>query len=88
MVCGFEPHIGLCTDSSEPGACFGFCGSLSLSLSLSAPPLLALCLSKINKCYEKTYRKDSEKIYSKMTKNENGILENTYLIHKKVIMEK
>ena len=26
----FEPHIGLCADSSEPGACFGFCVSLSL----------------------------------------------------------
>ena len=37
----FEPHVGLCTDSSEPGACFGFC----LPLSLSVPPLLTLCLS-------------------------------------------
>ena len=26
----FEPRIGLCADSSEPGACFGFCVSLSL----------------------------------------------------------
>ena len=25
----FEPHAGLCADSSEPG-CFGFCASLSL----------------------------------------------------------
>ena len=39
----FEPHVGLCVDSSEPGACFGFCVSLSL-----CSPLLALCLSKIN----------------------------------------
>ena len=43
-----EPSVGLCADSSKPGACFGFC----VSLSLSAPPLLALCvcvsLSKIN----------------------------------------
>ena len=37
----FEPHIGLCVVSSEPGACFSFCVSLSLfpfptsSLSLS-----------------------------------------------------
>ena len=40
--CGlrFKPTIGLCADSSEPGACFGF----SLSLSLSAPPLSTLCL--------------------------------------------
>ena len=26
----FEPCIRLCADSSEPGACFGFCVSLSL----------------------------------------------------------
>ena len=26
----FEPQVGLCADSSEPGACFGFCDSLSL----------------------------------------------------------
>ena len=31
----FEPHVGLCADSSEPGACFGFILSLSLFLSLS-----------------------------------------------------
>ena len=37
----FEPGIRLCADSSEPGACFGFC----VSLSLSAPPLLMLCVS-------------------------------------------
>ena len=43
----FEPRIRLCADSSEPGACFGFC----VSLSLSAPPLfmLSLSVSKINK---------------------------------------
>ena len=29
-VCEFEPHVGLCADSSEPGACFTFCVSLSL----------------------------------------------------------
>ena len=28
----FEPRVGLCADSSEPGACFRFCVSLSLSL--------------------------------------------------------
>ena len=39
----FEPHIGLCADSSEPGACFRFC--VSLSLSLSDPPPFMLCLS-------------------------------------------
>ena len=35
---GFEPHAGLCADSSGPGACFGFCVS-----SLS-PPLPNLCM--------------------------------------------
>ena len=34
-VCEFEPCIGLCADSSELGACFGFCVSLSLPLSHS-----------------------------------------------------
>ena len=44
----FEPRVGLWADGSEPGACFGFCVSLSLcpspvhALSLSVPP-------KINK---------------------------------------
>ena len=42
-VCGFEPHARLCADRLEPGACFRFC------LSLSAPPLLMLYLSKMNK---------------------------------------
>ena len=42
----FEPHVGLGTDSSEPGACFGFW----VSPSVSVPPPLMLCLSlsKIN----------------------------------------
>ena len=40
-VRGFEPHVGLCADSSEPGPCFGF----SVSLSLSARPLLMLSLT-------------------------------------------
>ena len=45
-VCELEPCIRLCVDSSEPGACFGFC----VSLSLSAPPhSLSLSLSKIDK---------------------------------------
>ena len=39
---GFEPRVGLCADSLEPGTCFGFC----VFLSLSAPPLLMLCLSQ------------------------------------------
>ena len=41
----FEPHVGLCADSSEPRACFGFCVSLSLCLCLSLS--LSLSLSKI-----------------------------------------
>ena len=45
-VCEFKPRVRLYADSSEPGACLGFC----VSLSLSPPPLLMLCLSKINKC--------------------------------------
>ena len=45
-ICEFKLHIGLWADSSEPGACFGFCVSLSLCPS---PLVLCLCLSKINK---------------------------------------
>ncbi|EFC50898.1 hypothetical protein NEISUBOT_05679, partial [Neisseria subflava NJ9703] len=36
-----SPMSGFVADSSEPGACFRFC----VSLSLSAPPTLMLCLS-------------------------------------------
>ena len=43
-VCEFEPHVRLCADSSEPGACFGF------RVSSLYPSLLMLCLSKMNKC--------------------------------------
>ena len=39
-VPGYEPPIGLCADSSEPGA-----ASDSVSPSLSAPSLFMLCLS-------------------------------------------
>ena len=48
----FEPRVGLCADSSEPGACFGFC-------LLSLPLPLVLCLSKINK-QKKIFLNDSE----------------------------
>ena len=52
-VCEFEPRVGLYADSSEPGACLGFCVSLSLcpspahalSLSLSFCLFLSLFLS-------------------------------------------
>ena len=40
----FEPHVGLCADGSEPGACFGFC----VSLSLCPSPTHALALSLKN----------------------------------------
>ena len=50
-VCEFEPRFGLCADSSEPGACFRFCVSLSLC---SFPTCaLSLSLSKINKHLKK-----------------------------------
>ena len=47
VICGFEPHVGLCADGREPAW-----DSFSLHLSLSDPPLLKLSLSlsfKINK---------------------------------------
>ena len=47
MVCGFEPRIGLCADGSEPGACFGFC--VSLSLCPSPAHARSPSVSKINK---------------------------------------
>ena len=43
-VCGFQPRVGLWADGSEPGAALD-----SVSPSLSAPPLLALYLSLLNK---------------------------------------
>ena len=49
-VGGFEPHIRLCADSSEPA-------SDPLSSFLSAPPLLALSIKKINKHEEKVVLK-------------------------------
>ena len=49
MVCGFEPHVGLCADGPEPGACFRLCVCVCVCvcvcLSLSAPPQLMLYLS-------------------------------------------
>ena len=44
MVREFEPRVELCADSSEPGD-----ASDSLCLPLSAPSLLALCLSLCQK---------------------------------------
>ena len=55
-LCEFEPRAGLWADSSEPGACFVFCFSLSLCpssiralLSFSLSLSLSLSLSKTNK---------------------------------------
>ena len=42
-----EPSVGLCADSSKPGACFGFC--VSLSLCPSSACTLCVCLSLKNK---------------------------------------
>ena len=49
-VRGFEPRVGLCAHSSEPGACFRFCVCLSLPDS-PFPHSCSVCLSlsKINK---------------------------------------
>ena len=44
LVCESEPRIGLAAVSAEPAS-----DTLSPSLSLSAPPLLMLSLSKIKK---------------------------------------
>ena len=47
-VCEFEPCVGLCADSSEPGACFGFWVSLSLCPSPAHARTLSLSKIKIN----------------------------------------
>ena len=40
QFCEFKPRVGLCADSLEPGACFGFCVSLSLCPSPAHSPSL------------------------------------------------
>ena len=52
-VSEFKPGIGLCADSSEPGACFGFCVCLSVCLSLSLSLSLSLCPSPIHALSQK-----------------------------------
>ena len=37
VVHEFKPHVGLCADSSESGARFGFCVSLALCPSSTHP---------------------------------------------------
>ena len=54
-VCEFEPCVGLCADSSEPGACFRFCVSLSLGPSPAHAP--SLSVSEINKTLKKLKKK-------------------------------
>ena len=45
----FEPHVGLCADSSEPRACFRFCVSLCPSPAHAVCVCLSLSLkNKIN----------------------------------------
>ena len=58
LVHEFEPRVGLCADSLEPGACFRFC--VSLSLCISPTRTLSLSLKKKNKQY---FLKKKEKIY-------------------------
>ena len=62
-VPGFEPHVGLSAHSSEPGAYFRFC----VSLSLCPIPTHALSLSvlKISKTLKKNFKK--EKVSSEMS---------------------
>ena len=45
----FKPRVGLWADGSEPGACFGFCVSLSLCPSPVHALSLCLCLSASQK---------------------------------------
>ena len=47
LVREFEPRVGLCADSSEPGTCFGF--YVSLSLCPSPVHTVSLSLSKVSK---------------------------------------
>ena len=49
VVHGFKPHIGLCADSSEPGACFMDSVSPSLRPSPAHSLSLSLSPSKVNK---------------------------------------
>ena len=42
----FEPRVGLCADSSEPGACFGFRVSFSLCPSPARTLFFSLSLSQ------------------------------------------
>ena len=54
----FKPHVGLCADSSEPGACFRICVSLSLTL----PHSCSFSISKINKSWKKKKNKRLQRL--------------------------
>ena len=65
---GFRPRVGLCADSPEPGACFGFWAS-----SLCCPSLahaLSLSVSQINV----KEKKKKLKIWSLSTKSVSGLI--------------
>ena len=66
----FAPHVQLCADSSEPGACFGVCISLSLSASHPSPTLHSVSLSKIN--IYKVFLKSSKYYSNSSTGNSNN----------------
>ena len=53
----FKPCVGLCADSSEPGACFRFCDSLTLCPSPAHA--LSLSVSQKNKSMLKTKNKNN-----------------------------
>ena len=57
LVLEFKTHIGLHADSSEPGACFGFC----VSFALCPSPICVLSLSLKNK---QTLKKKKRKSFS------------------------
>ena len=56
-VRGFEPRVRLDADSSEPGACFRFCVSLSLSAPLLLTRALSLSLKNKHLKLKKNYSK-------------------------------
>ena len=60
-VCRLEPRVGLGADSSEPGACFGVC----VSLSLRPSPARALSVSQ---------KYTLKKIYNQLSVNEVNLL--------------
>ena len=60
MVYEFEPHVRLCADSSEPGACLRFWVSLSLCPFPACVQSLSVSEKKINICHELVIRQALE----------------------------